>query len=129
MRHWSGRGQAEPFAALAAILAVSAGMVVYAGVLDEAVPGHPDDETPDEILDGVHDTLRETGVVDPGHLDAAVATVPDGWEANVTLTTERTRWQRGPTPPASPERATRRVSVQLSSQRIRPGQLRVVVWR
>jgi hypothetical protein len=129
MRRSSDRGQVEPLAALAAVLAVSAGLVVYAETLDDTVPGQPDDETPTAILDSVHRSLQSTGVSTPGRLDAAMATVPEEWQANVTLTAGGERWQRGPSPPESADRVTRRVSVRLAPQRIEPGQLRVVVWR
>lgn len=129
MRRSSGRGQVEPLAALAAVLAVSTGLVLYAGTLGDAVPGEPDDETPAEILDSVHRSLQTTGVSSPTKLNAAMAAVPEGWQANVTLAAGGERWRRGPTPPESADRETRRVSVRLAPQRIEPGQLRVVVWR
>ena len=129
MRRSSVRGQVEPLAALAAVLAVSAGFVVYADTLDDAVPGQPDDETPTAILDSVHRSLQTTGVSAPGRLDMAMATVPGEWKANVTLAAGSERWRRGPSPPESADRVTRRVSVRLAPQRIEPGQLRVVVWR
>ncbi|MEF8784364.1 MAG: hypothetical protein V5A45_00410 [Haloarculaceae archaeon] len=129
MRRSSDRGQVEPLAALAAVLAVSAGLVVYAETLDDTVPGQPDDETPTAILDSVHRSLQTTGVSTPSRLDTAMAPVPEGWQANVTLTAGGERWQRGPSPPESADRVTRRVSVRLAPQRIEPGQLRVVVWR
>ncbi|MEF8871852.1 MAG: hypothetical protein V5A41_09505 [Haloarculaceae archaeon] len=129
MRRSSDRGQVEPLAALAAVLAVSAGLVVYAETLDDTVPGQPDDETPTAILDSVHRSLQTTGVSTPSRLDTAMATVPEGWQVNVTLTADSERWQRGPSPPESADRVTRRVSVRLAPQRIEPGQLRVVVWR
>jgi|AntRauTorcE11898_2_1112593.scaffolds.fasta_scaffold18368_2 hypothetical protein len=129
MRRSSDRGQVEPLAALAAVLAVSAGLVVYADTLDDTVPGQPDDETPTEILDSVHRSLQTTGVSTPARLDTAMVTVPEGWQANVTLTAGGHRWQRGPSPPESADRATRRLSVRLAPKHIEPGQLRVVVWR
>jgi len=129
MRHWSGKGQVEPLAALAAVLAVSAGLVVYAGTLDGATPEQPDDETPAAIVDGVQRSLQSAGVASPARLDAATTAVPSGWAANVTLVADGTRWRHGPTPPASADRVTRRVSVRVTPRRIQPGQLRVVVWR
>ncbi len=129
MRRSSDKAQVEPLAALAAVLAVSAAFVLYAGTLDDAVPGQPDDETPTQILESVHRSLQTTGVSAPSRLDAAIATIPEGWQANVTLSGGGERWQRGPSPPESADRVTRRVSVQLAPQRIEPGQLRVVVWR
>lgn len=129
MRRSSGRGQVEPLAALAAVLAVSAGIVVYAGLLDDAVPGNAEAETPSAILDRVHRTAQQTGVVAPDRLDAALAAVPDGWHANVTVTSGGRRWSRGPAPPEGADRARRRVSVRPAPGEVSPGQLRVVVWR
>lgn len=129
MRRSSDRGQVEPLAALAAVLAVSAGLVVYAGVLDEAIPEQPESETPTTILDSVHRSLQTAGVASPDRLATAAATVPDGWQANVTLSAGGQRWHRGPEPPDGADRATRRVSVRVAPKQIEPGQLRVVVWR
>lgn len=129
MRRSSGKAQVEPLAALAAVLAVSAGIVVYAGALDDAVPTRRDDETPTEIIERVHRSLQSAGVSSPDRLDTATGAVPARWHANVTLTTGDQRWQRGPIPPSSADRVTRRVSVRVAPQRITPGQLRLVVWR
>ncbi len=129
MRRWSDRGQAEPLAALAAVLAVSAGLTMYAGVLDDATPDRPESETPDAVLDGVHRSLALAGVTAPDRLDTVHGAVPDGWHANVTLTAADNQYQRGPTPPASAQRETRRVSVRIAPQRVEAGQLRVAVWR
>jgi hypothetical protein len=129
MRRSSARGQVEPLAALAAVLAVSAGLVVYAGVLDDAIPARPQPETPAAILDGVHRSLTEAGVTSPDRLSVAPASVPEGWHANVTVTADSDQWHAGPTPPGSADRRTRRVSVRTSPGTVRPGQLRVVVWR
>ena len=129
MRRSSGRGQVEPLAALAAVLAVSAGLVVYADVLGGSVPGRPSPETPAQILDDVHRSLQTAGVTSPGRLDAAIETVPDGWHANVTVLAGDQSWSRGPQPPDDATRVTRRVSVRLLPTRIDPGRLRVVVWR
>lgn len=129
MRHSSGRAQVEPLAVLAAVLAVSAGLTIYTGVLDDTVPKAPESETPAEILDGVQRSLAASGVSSPTRLGEAMTTVPDGWHANVTLTAGGRQWHEGPVPPASAQRERRRVSVKLGPQRIEPGQLRVVVWR
>jgi hypothetical protein len=129
MRRSSGRGQVEPLAALAAVFAVSVGLAMYAGVLDDAIPTQPESETPQAVLDTVHRSLSSAGVSTPTRLDRAMGTVPNGWHANVTLTAGGQQWQRGQTPPSDATRETRRVSVRLAPHRIEPGQLRVVVWR
>lgn len=129
MRRSSDRGQVEPLAVLAAVFAVSAGLALYAGTLDDAIPSQPESETPELVLDAVHRSLESTGVTDPGRLDRATEAVPDGWHANVTLAAGGEQYQRGPTPPEAADRATRRVSVRVAPHRVSPGQLRVVVWR
>jgi len=129
MRHWSARGQVEPLAALAVVLAVSAAIVVYVGALDDAIPARPEPETPQTIQHRIERNLSTAGAVDAETLDAALATVPDGWRANVTLVSGDSRWDAGPAPPGDGQRVRRRVSVALGPERIRPGQLRVVVWR
>ncbi|MFC7134142.1 MULTISPECIES: DUF7285 family protein [Salinibaculum] len=129
MRRSSGRGQVEPLAALAAVLAVSAGLVIYADTLEEAVTPAPERETPEVILDGVERTLEEAGVVDPARLESAMAALPSGWHGNLTLRAGGKQWSRGPTPPSDADRATARVSVRIAPAKVRPGQLRVVVWR
>lgn len=125
----SGRGQFEPLVALAAVLAVSAGITLYTGTLDDAVPPDRGRETAETVRDRVRGTLVSTGVASPGRLDAAMGAIPNGWRANVTLTAGGQRWHRGPVPSGSSERATTRVSVRLGPKRIVPGQLRVIVWQ
>ena len=129
MRRSSGRGQVEPLAALAAVLAVSAGLVIYADTLEDAVTPAPERETPEVVLDGVERALEETGVADPARLESAMAALPSGWHGNLTLRAGGREWSRGPTPPSGADRATARVSVRVAPTKVRPGQLRVVVWR
>lgn len=129
MRRWSDRGQVEPLAALAAVLAVVAGLTIYAGTLDDRVPESPDRETASTTLDTVRRALQTAGVVDPDRFDRALATVPDGWRANVSLDASGRQWSRGPVPPETADSATVRVSVRLEPAEIRPGRLRVAVWR
>lgn len=129
MRRSSGRGQAEPLAALVAVLAVTAGLVIYAGTLEERVPGQRDRQVAETTLDRVERAIQSAGVVDPERLDAAMTRIPAGWQGNVTLRANGSQWSRGPTPPTDADRATERVSVGVAPMALRPGQLRVVVWR
>lgn len=129
MRRSSGRGQVEPLAALAAVLAVTAGLVIYAGALEDRIPGGPDRRIAETTLERVERALQTTGVADPDRLDAAMTRFPDGWHGNLTLRANGTRWSRGPAPPTDAQRATGRVSVGVAPTRLCPGQLRVVVWR
>lgn len=129
MRRSSGRGQVEPLAALAAVLAVSAGLVIYADTLEDAATPAPERATPEVVLDGVERALSETGVVDPARLEAAMTALPAGWQGNLTLRAGGREWSRGPTPPSAADGATARVGVRVAPTKVRPGQLRVVVWR
>lgn len=128
MRHFLDRGQVEPLAALVAVLAVSAGFVVYTDTLEDTIPPEQSREIGETTLQRVLDRVESTGVVDPALADGLTA-VPTGWRGNLTLRADGSRWSRGPTPPEGAHRATQRVSVRLAPAEIRPGQLRVAVWR
>ncbi|MBV0923667.1 hypothetical protein KTS45_05580 [Halomicroarcula limicola] len=129
MSRSSARGATEPLAALMAVFAVSAGLALYAGVLDDALAttgGERDVAAP--TADAVERRLTTAGVVDPARIDGALAAVPTGYEANVTLRAER-RWSVGPAPPADAASDYRTVSVALGPATVRRGTLRVRVWR
>lgn len=129
MRRLSGRAQVEPIAALGAVFAVSLGLLLYAGALEGAVPADNSADEPTATLDSVQRAIQEAGVASPTRLDEAMAAVPDGRKANVTLVADGQQWQRGPAPPESATHTRRRVSVRLGPRVVEPGQLRVVVWR
>lgn len=138
------RGQVEPFAALAAVLAVGLAISLYAGVLADAAPGASDRTVAETTLDRVARSASDGSVVVPDRIPEALAVTPDGYRVNVTLAAGGTTLRAGPTPPESadltqpesadptqPEsadRATRRVSVRLAPGNVRPGRLTVVVW-
>ncbi len=132
------RAQASPLTALVALLAVAAGLSLYAGVLDTSLraPGGPD-PTAGTVADRTLDSLAPAGVATPDRLaglrDAATRSrvVPAGHRVNVTLTVRGDRWRAGPSPPARsgrPAEAVRTTSVRLAPGRVVPGRLRVVVW-
>lgn len=129
MQRSSGRAQVEPLAALAAVLAVTAGLTLYAGTLDDAVPPERERNVADPTLQRVLDTIEAAGAVDPAQLDIARARVPDGWRANLTLRADGNQWTSGPPSPARADSVTARVSVSIAPMQIRPGQLRVAVWQ
>ena len=133
MQRSSDRGYVEPFAALAAVLALSAGLVLYADAVGIALEetGAGDRETAQITLDRVHDHLRAIGVVDPSGLRGTGQFAPDGWQMNVTLRTENTILSRGPSPAhaGEPLSASRPVSVRINPGTIKPGQLDVVIWQ
>lgn len=131
MRRSSGRAQVEPLAALVAVLAVTAGIVVYAGTLEERVADQPDRGTARTTLDGVTRAMQSAGVVVPDRLNQTSRYLPDGWQTNVTLRVGDRRWSRGPTPTAgaTTRRAARRVSVRRGPGNVSVGRIRVVLWR
>ena len=129
MSRSSGRGQVEPLAALAAVLAVTAGLTIYAGTLTDAVPTRTGKNTAETSLSRVTASLESAGVVDTTRLDEGLAAVPTGWHGNLTLRAGGKQWMRGPVPPTDADRATTRVSVRTAPMEVRSGELRLVVWR
>lgn len=129
MRRSSGRGQIEPIAALAAVLAVAAGLTLYAEALSGIGPDDPADGTAERALDRIERRLRTAGVVTPDALDGVDEAVPEGWRVNVTLTAGDRRWGVGTAPPPDARRAVRRVAIRDGSGQIDPGRLAVVLWR
>ncbi len=127
----SDRGSVEPLAALAAILAVSAGLALYADAVAETLPGQPDRETADITLERVYDRLSTAGVVDPESISRVGERIPSGWQANVSLQCDEGSWSHGPAPPAGrePIAADRRVGVRVAPARVLPANLRVEVWQ
>lgn len=122
------RGQTE-LGALVAVLAVCLGLGLYVGVLDDALPGGRSDETPRLAADRAADLVRTGGVVRPERLDRTGAAAPTGHRLNATLVAAGRRWSAGPPVPDRARTATRRVSVRVGPGRVRPGTLRVAVWR
>jgi len=124
------RAQVEPLAALAAVLAVTVGLALYAGALDEAVPRDREPRRSPSAVDAVRDAASDpTGVVHPDRLSRALdGAAPPGRRANATLVAAGHRWTAGPAvPPGATDRATRRVGVRTADG-VALGSLRVVVW-
>ncbi len=129
MSRSSARAATEPLAALVAVFAVSAGLALYAGVLDDTLAnatGGRDIASP--TADAVERRLTSGGVVDPERVSGALAAVPSGYDGNITLRAERT-WSAGPTPSAGAQTDVRTVSVALGPATVRRGRLTVAVWR
>ena len=122
------RGQVEPLAALAAVLAVGIALVLYADALSVASPSPTDPGVANATLDPVQDELSEGAVANPDRISSAAETGPAGHRVNVTLSAGDRSWSAGPTPPPETEEASRPTSVRVAAGRIEPGQLRVVVW-
>lgn len=141
-----------------AIFAVLVGIALYAGVLSD-VGGDPGDRTAETTLETLRSAAAEGDVVDPVRLRGAAtgpSVGPTGFETNVTLATvsdeggtdenavARADWSVGPSPPdvrsgADPtaesprdvtiQRARRSIAVRVAPGDVRPGVLRVRVWR
>jgi hypothetical protein len=129
MSRSSVRGATEPLAALVAVFAVSTGLALYAGILDDSLAagtGERDLATP--TADAVERELTTAGVVDPSRVPASLSAVTDGYQANVTVRADH-RWAAGPKPPADADTDRRSVSVALGPATVRRGTLRVRVWR
>lgn len=125
------RGTTEPVAALVAVFAVTLGVSLYAGVLDDAFGTLDDDRniaTP--TADTVEQRLSSAGIVQPDGLDNALNAVPSNYHGNATITvTTGEQWSGGREPPNSADTETRTVSVQVGPGEVRRGTLTVRVWR
>ncbi|MEF8813060.1 MAG: hypothetical protein V5A55_04500 [Halovenus sp.] len=124
----SSRGQVEPLAAIAAVLAVGAGLALYAGAVDDVFEADSDRETADIALDRGIDALSETGIVVPETINRTRDIGPAGWHLNVTVRAQGVNRSVGPTPPPRAERASERVGVRAGPGVVNPGRVRVVVW-
>lgn len=122
------RGQVEPLAALAAVLAVGIALLLYADALSVASPSPTDPGVANATLDPVQDELSEGPVANPERIAEAAQAGPDGHRITVVLSTDEYTWSVGPVPPERAEDAKRPTSVRVAPGRIEPGQLRVVVW-
>lgn len=128
-----GRGQVEPLVALAGVLAVCVGLSVYAGAVDGflvALDAGPDaGAVAEQAADRVASEARVDGSLRPGRLDEATTAGPEGFRLNATLRVRGKRWTAGPPWPARASTGVRRGSVRVAPGRVRPGVLRVRVWR
>lgn len=112
---------------LAAVLAITFGLVAYAIVLGDAVPDR-DRDLAEPTLVRAHDRLTPGGVADPSQLDPARDEAPAGYGTNLTLATADRRWAVGPIAPPSADEASRSVGVRLGPGTVRPAILAVEVW-
>ncbi|SDF16725.1 DUF7285 family protein [Halorientalis regularis] len=122
------RGQVEPVAAIAAVFALGVGLTIYAGAVDDALPGTEPRNVAQPTLSAVEDAVETSGVIRPDRLSRVQSAAPAGRRLNVTLTAGDRRWTRGASPPESAQRASARVSIALGSGRVQPGRLTVRVW-
>jgi hypothetical protein len=123
------RGYAELVGALVAVVAVCAGVSLYAGVLVDAVPvADRDVATP--TVERVHGTLAANGSLRPGRFTNAALDLPAGYRTNLTLRAGDRRWHRGPPSPggSAVQVASRPVAVRVGVGNRTAGTLRVAVW-
>lgn len=122
------RGQTEPLAALAAVLALVAGLVLYSGAYAGALPGTGDRDLAEPTLRRVAERVGAGPVVVPARLETAMDAGPAGHHLNVTLRAGNRTWSAGPVAPPGAERAARPVSVRTGNATREPGRLAVEVW-
>jgi hypothetical protein len=127
----SDRATTEPLVVLVAVFAVTLGVTLYAGVVDEAFGTLDDDRNiATSSADAVEQRLSSAGVVRPGGLNSALDAVPADYHVNVTITaTTGERWGGGREPPSNADTETRIVSVRVRPGAVRRGTLTVRVWR
>jgi len=128
MSRSSGRGQAEPLAALVAVVAVGLGLSLYVGVLDAELATSADRNVAGSAVERVEDAVAPSGVALPDRIDDARAAGPTGYRTNVTITTDNRRWRAGPPAPVSADSARTRLGVRVGPSRVRTGTLTVRAW-
>lgn len=124
----------SPVVGLVAAATVVAAVSGYALVLADAdTPGGDRDETvAATALSRAHAAVTSGGVAVPAQLANATSVAPSEYRLRVTLTAAGRSWRAGSQPPSDPAAVTadgRRVGVAVGPGRIRPGRLRVEVWR
>lgn len=129
------RAAVEPVAALVAVLAVGAGLGLYAVALDGATPTpEPDARAADATLERVERDVSVGGIVRPDRLYHLEGTP----QATVEVATERRTWRvdlgdgsptAGRTDPRSDRVAERPVTVAVGPGEAVRGVLRVVIDR
>lgn len=123
------KAQLEPLSALAAVLAITMAISLYAGVYANALPHRTETAPATATTDRVVHALSTGGVIDPTRLSrpTITATVPASMSVAVTLYTDEYRWSIGATPPDHATRTVRTVPIRVAGT-ISVGQLRVVIW-
>ncbi|WP_224332499.1 DUF7285 family protein [Haloprofundus halobius] len=128
------RAQTEPTTALVAVFAVVVALSLYAVTFEEAVPTG-ERAISETTLERASAEITDGGVADPTALGRARDAAPAGYRLNLSLAVGERRWTVGSVDPANvdgegaADRASRRLSVRLAPGVVRPGHLRVAVWR
>lgn len=132
MSRSSDRAWAEPVAALVALLALGAGLTVYAGVHHEVKTAGDDGRPAADALDRIHEAITSDGVADPANLTVPADVAAEHLAVRVRLSTRDHRWSAGeprPTDVEAPTHTARQpVSVRIAPGENAPGTLRVEVW-
>lgn len=126
------RGAVLPIPALLAAAVVCAALSLYATALYDRTPGQERSVVRPATADAL-ERVSESGVVAPSRLDAGLAAIPNGYEANLTVLAEGERWSAGPAPPGDVTKgdaqiATRAVTVRVGQGQLRPGEFEVILW-
>lgn len=129
------RGQNSPVVGLVAAVVVTAAVGSYALVVADGGVSDRERDRRETLaattLSRVHAVVTSGGVAVPDRLVTARTERPPGYRLHATLSAAGRTWRVGSPPPADAETATRsrRVGVALTPGRIRPGRLRVEVWK
>ncbi len=126
------RGAVLPIPALIAAAVVCLALSLYATTLHDRTPGQERSVIRPATADAL-EAAGESGSVEPARLDDALATIPGGYEANLTVRAEGERWSAGPAPPGDAsngdaQTAIRLVTVRVGQGQFRPGEFEVVLW-
>ena len=142
------RGQTEPLAAIAAVMAVVLGLTMYAGYVTERYPGTSDRAVEEVTLERIWNDVGSDGLFDERRDDLSGATqgLPDGYNVYVKVTTDElhepetvaklyvdadgTTRTETPNPPDDARTTSRPIGLQPADDpgNVLTGTLRVVVW-
>lgn len=122
------RAQTDPIAALAAVFAVCVGVTAFLGVHTAAAPDRTDRDVAGPAAERAVEVASEDGVVVPERIDGNLDVAPAGFGRNVSVVVGPDRWSTGSVPPATADRASRTVTVEIAPGRIEAGRLVVRVW-
>ncbi|GGM68343.1 hypothetical protein J2752_002086 [Halarchaeum rubridurum] len=128
MSRSSGRAQVEPTAALAAVLALTIALGVYASAYAAVPTGHATPTTADDDALAALVADLGPGPADPATLRPAVRTLSHTGSLNATLRTPTRVWTVGPPRPRRADVAAAPLPVRVGPDRVRPGRLTVAVW-
>lgn len=131
MSRSSGRAQVEPTAALAAVLALTVALGLYAAV-HASVPlggseAHPATAAREHVAAALGDETAVPASLPAAAADAANATPTSS--LNATLRTASGVWTVGPPRPPRADVSTQVLPVDTGNGVVRPGRLTVAVWR